>query len=56
MPPGKAEKLTEAEVATLKAWIAAGSPADGVAERGGSSDSEPVHWAFRPPKRPEVAP
>ena len=20
-----------------------------------SADSEPVHWAFRPPKRPEVA-
>ena len=31
MPPGKAEKLSGAEVATLKAWIAAGSPADGVA-------------------------
>src|SRR3954467_7291484 len=26
MPPGKASKLAAAEVATLKAWIAAGSP------------------------------
>src|SRR3954454_20828739 len=28
MPPGKATKLTPAEVATVKAWIAAGAPGD----------------------------
>ncbi len=55
MPPGKAEKLSGAEVATLKAWVAAGSPADGPATGDEPTDSGPSHWAFRPPTRPEVA-
>ena len=55
MPPGGAEKLSGAEVATLRAWIAAGSPADGAAGAGEPTEPEPVHWAFRPPKRPDVA-
>src|SRR5262245_58471106 len=44
MPPGKAEKLSRAEVATLKAWIAAGSPIDGTTSAEVSAGDEPVHW------------
>lgn len=54
MPPAKAEKLSEAELAKLKAWIAAGSPADDTTADE-PDEGEPVHWAFVPPKRPVVA-
>src|SRR5689334_13788634 len=50
MPPGKAKKLTESEIATLKAWVAAGSPSDATSD---PAEDEPVHWSFRPPVRPE---
>ncbi len=55
MPPGKREKLSPVEVAQLKAWIVANCPEDGVTVAGGPTDDEPIHWAFRPPKRPEPA-
>ncbi|MGE3819970.1 MAG: PSD1 and planctomycete cytochrome C domain-containing protein [Isosphaeraceae bacterium] len=54
MPPGKAPKLTAAEIATLKAWVAAGAPASDSRGAEVSADVAPVHWAFRPPTRPEV--
>ncbi|WZO97794.1 PSD1 and planctomycete cytochrome C domain-containing protein [Isosphaeraceae bacterium EP7] len=42
MPPAKGGKpLTEAEAATLKAWIAGGAPFR-------------RHWAFQPPVRPSI--
>ncbi|HVK12812.1 MAG TPA: PSD1 and planctomycete cytochrome C domain-containing protein [Gemmataceae bacterium] len=42
MPPPKSDKkLTAAQVATLKAWVAQGAEYQG-------------HWAFLPPKRPAV--
>jgi hypothetical protein len=55
MPPGKEARLSEAELARLKDWIAAGSPAEGSAAAGATADDEPVHWAFTPPIRPAVA-
>jgi hypothetical protein len=52
MPPGKGAKLTPAEIATVKAWIEAGAPAD---EAGtATAPAAPTHWAFLPPKRPPV--
>lgn len=52
MPPeGEGEPLTAAQVAALKAWIAAGSPAP--AEERGESDPRD-HWAFRRRVRPSV--
>lgn len=56
MPPGKAAKLSEAEVATLKSWIGAGAPADATSVDASAPEDEPAHWAFRPPARPVVPP
>src|SRR5262245_56567585 len=59
MPPGKAAKLTDEQVATLRAWIEAGAPVDGP-EAATSPGSGPAHrpasefWAFQPPSRPAV--
>ncbi len=50
-PPSEGERLTEAEVARLRTWIAQGanSPPDEKPE------ADPRdHWAFRPPVRPAV--
>jgi len=44
--------LAESEIATLKAWIAAGAPGPETDER--PSRAESTHWAFQPPVRPEV--
>ena len=50
MPP-EGEPLTEAEIAALRAWIAAGAPApDGEKPQEDPRD----HWAYRPPVRPAV--
>jgi hypothetical protein len=49
MPPGKAAKLTAAEIAVVKAWIEAGAPSDDAAA---SELKHSSHWAFLPPKRP----
>jgi mono/diheme cytochrome c family protein len=54
MPPGKGAKLTAAEIATLKAWVEAGAPADEAGTVAGPA--APTHWAFLPPKRPPVPP
>jgi hypothetical protein len=50
MPP-EGEPLTEAQIATLKAWIDAGAlpPAEG-------AESQISHWSFVKPVRPEVPP
>ncbi|MFO0953388.1 MAG: PSD1 and planctomycete cytochrome C domain-containing protein [Isosphaeraceae bacterium] len=54
MPPGKSPKLSPAEVATIKSWVAAGAPSDGSAAADKSTDEDAIHWAFRPPARPAV--
>lgn len=54
MPPGKAAKVTAAELATLKGWIQAGAPASSEAVAQSAAADEPLHWAFVPPKRPAV--
>jgi cytochrome c553 len=46
MPPGK--RLPEADIATLKAWIAAG------AGWSGGKQTESLHWSFRPVVRPPL--
>lgn len=53
MPPGKAPKLSEAEITTIKSWITAEAPSDSLTTAG--SDNEPQHWAFQPPQRSEVS-
>src|SRR5204862_5889630 len=46
-----AEPLTEAEIAALRAWIAAGA----VAPEGENPQKDPRdHWAYRPPVRPLI--
>ena len=50
MPPGKGAKLTPAEIATIKAWIEAGAPADDAGTVAGPA--APTHWAFLPPSAP----
>jgi len=52
MPPGKATKLTPAEVVILKAWIEGGMPSD--EPESTATPPVPTHWAFRPPVRPAV--
>jgi hypothetical protein len=52
MPPGKAAKLTPAELDIVKRWIDAGTPSDEEAK--GADAKLPTHWAFLPPKRPAV--
>jgi mono/diheme cytochrome c family protein len=50
MPP-KGERLTTAQVATLRAWIDQGAPwPEDVAASAGAH----AHWAFRAPERPPV--
>jgi hypothetical protein len=50
MPP-EGEPLTEAEIAALRTWIAAGA----VAPIGENPQKDPRdHWAYRPPVRPAV--
>ncbi len=59
MPPGKAEKLTDAERALVRAWIEGGAVGAGPAaqaEEGSSPISEENRrfWSFRRPLRPAV--
>ncbi len=49
MPP-KGEKLTEKEIASLKAWIDAGAKWPDAL----SGEAKATHWAFVPPVRAEV--
>ncbi|WP_161602449.1 PSD1 and planctomycete cytochrome C domain-containing protein [Tautonia marina] len=57
MPPANADRLTDSEIATLRAWIHAGAPTDGSRIASASDETEtPIHWAFRPPTRPDVPP
>ena len=52
MPPeGEGEPLSPEQIASLRAWIAAGAPAP----RDEKPEADPRdHWAFRPPRRPEA--
>ena len=52
MPPGKNAKLTDAQVAILRAWIDAGCPRETKACGRGLVGRHCEHWAFRPPTRP----
>ena len=53
MPPGKNPKLTDAQVAILRAWIDAGAP--GETKAGASASAAAASfWAFRPPARPRI--
>ena len=55
-PPTKGGRLSDAEIARLRAWIEAGAPWPDdptLAERVASAKK---HWAFIPPKRPAVPP
>lgn len=50
MPPGK-QKLTPAQIQTLRAWIDAGAPwPDALA----GETTGPIHWAFQAPQRPPL--
>ncbi len=58
MPPGK-KKLTAAEIATLKAWIAAGAKVEApepetLAKGFQITDADRSWWAFQPVRRPAV--
>jgi hypothetical protein len=48
MPP-KGPRLTDEEVERFRRWIAAGAPAPG-----GLEAPFELHWAYAPPRRPEV--
>ena len=51
MPPGKNPKLTDAEVAVIRAWIDAGTPGETKGADGVSAGTANF-WSFRPPARP----
>ena len=56
MPPG--EKLPEAEIAALTAWVKAGAPWPAAGARGqgssGGAEKSGLHWAFQPVRRPAL--
>jgi len=52
MMPPKGERLSDEQVATLRAWIAAG--ATWPDEAAGTLTVETDHWAFLPVRRPDV--
>ncbi|HZT32107.1 MAG TPA: PSD1 and planctomycete cytochrome C domain-containing protein [Bryobacteraceae bacterium] len=56
MPPG-GPKLSDAEIAILRSWIAAGAPARNealVEHIPGTAPAERAHWAFQTPRRPAM--
>jgi mono/diheme cytochrome c family protein len=54
MPPG-GEKLTEAQVADLEAWVKMGAPLpEGGVREDKIKASARQHWAFQPVKRPAI--
>ena len=60
MPPGK-KKLTTAEIATLKAWIADGAKVEApepetLAKGFQITDEDRKWWAFQPVRRPAIPP
>ncbi len=58
--PPRTSRPTEAHIATLRAWIDAGAPADDEGGPLSKADSPPLtaadrgRWAFQPPVRPKV--
>jgi mono/diheme cytochrome c family protein len=58
MPPGKAPKLTDAQVHTIRDWINGGARADRPEESVAAvpmvREQDRQFWAFRPPVRPPV--
>ncbi len=56
MPPG-GPKLEDAEIDLIRRWIEVGAPAanpEAKPAAGHISEQDRRHWAFQPPKRPEV--
>jgi len=53
MPPGKNPKLTDQQVAILRAWIDAGAAGEPNAVASASTAAANF-WAFRPPERPQI--
>ncbi len=51
MPPGDAKKLSEAEIATLRAWIDQGAKWGSTFETVGAKSN---HWSFQPIRKPTV--
>jgi hypothetical protein len=58
MPPGKKNKLTLAELDTVKSWVKAGAPTDekliSLPPHGQVSDEDRRFWAFQPPRKAMV--
>jgi mono/diheme cytochrome c family protein len=54
MMPPKGDRLSEAEVALLKAWIDSGAKLPGEAEAAEALQIKTDHWSFQPVKRPAV--
>ena len=52
MMPPKGERLSAAQVATLRAWIDGGAEMPGAAEARASLRLTTEHWSFQPVKRP----
>jgi hypothetical protein len=56
MPPGKAAKLSEVQIETLRNWINAGAltqkPEESTVER--ITDKDRQFWSFKPPTRPAL--
>jgi hypothetical protein len=55
MPPGKDDKLSSAELALLRRWIAAGVPAEekvvALPPRAQVTEADRAYWAFQPPRK-----
>jgi hypothetical protein len=55
MPPGKDDKLSSAELAMLRRWIAAGAPAEekvvALPPRAQVTETDRAYWAFQPPRK-----
>lgn len=55
MPPGKDDKLSSAELALLRRWIAAGVPAEekvvALPPRAQVTETDRAYWAFQPPRK-----
>jgi mono/diheme cytochrome c family protein len=52
MPPGKAAKLSAAEIGLVARWIDAGAPSDLAGSE--AAVAVPLHWAFRTPVKSAV--
>jgi mono/diheme cytochrome c family protein len=53
MPP-RGTRLTDAEVAVIRSWVAHGAAGPAASARDGSASAASEHWAFRPITRPQL--